>query len=155
MAKSMAPAAPLKESEDFLQSFCADRAAYVRGNAWLAATAMIAGMLILWFLGNPHIWTGAVGGLAAVTVRASYLMSEALSVRWDLTTLHLLGPMDRKIKLAEIKVVNTLGSTVQIVTSNGEKHLIKYQADTQATIVDLRRARARQAVRNGSGDTLN
>ena len=34
---------------------------------------MAAGMAILWAMGNPHVWTGAIGGLLAIAVRALYL----------------------------------------------------------------------------------
>ena len=140
MSQSMTPTTPLADGEEVLQSFRADRATYVRTNTWMAAAAMGAGMLILWVLGNPYVWTGAVGGLAAVAVRAFYLMSEALSERWDLTNQRILGPMTRVIRLGEVKQLNTLGSVVQVVTHSGDKYLIKYQADPKATIAAIQRA---------------
>ncbi len=136
----MLPSAPLGDGEVVLTSFRADRATYVRTNTRMAALAMGAGMAILWALGNPHIWTGAVGGLAAVAVRAFYMMSEELSVRWDLTNQRLLGPMDRAVRLGEIKQLNKLGSVVQVVTSGGDKHLLKYQADAEKTIQRIQSA---------------
>ena len=33
--------------------------------------AMALGMGVLWYMGNPHVWTGAIGGLAAVAVPPS------------------------------------------------------------------------------------
>ncbi len=142
MNRSMTPDTPLSEGEEVLQSFRADRATYVRTNTWMAAAAMGAGMVILWLLDNPYVWTGALGGLAAVAVRAFYLMSEELSVRWDLTSQRILGPMERRIPLAQVKKLNTLGSVVQIVTHSGDKHLIKYQADPKSTIAAIRRVAA-------------
>lgn len=142
MTQSMTPDTSLGDGEAVLQSFHADRAAYIRSNTTLAAVAMAAGMLILWLLGNPYVWTGAVGGLAAVVVRGYYLMSEELSKRWDLTNLRLLGPMGRAVELGEIKEVNGLGSMVQIVTNAGDKHLIKFQAAPKDTIAAIQRASA-------------
>ena len=142
MNQSMTPDTPLADGEEVLLSFRADRASYVRANTWMAAAAMGAGMGILWLMDNPHVWTGAIGGLAAVALRAFYLMSEEFSVRWDLTNQRVLGPMTRAIPLTNIKKLNTLGSVVQIVTHTGDKHLIKYQADPKATIAAIRRATA-------------
>lgn len=142
----MIPNSPLADGEEVLTSFSANRATYIRTNTWMAALAMIAGMAVLWFMGNAHIWTGAVGGLAAVAIRAGYLMSEELSVRWDLTNQRLLGPMDRAIRLGEIKEVNKLGSVVQVVTSTGNKYLVKYQGDPAETIRKINAAKLGGAI---------
>lgn len=142
MKNYMTPTSPLGENEEVLTSFRADRSTYTRNNTWVAVVAMAGGMGILWAMGNPHAWTGAVGGLAAVAIRAFYLMSEEMSVRWDLTNMRLLGPQTRVIRLGEIKELNTLGSMVQVVTNAGDKHLIKYQADRDATIASIRSAMA-------------
>lgn len=130
---AMTPTTPLAEGEAVLHSFHPDRATYWRDHAWLAAAAMAIGMAILWIMGNPHVWTGAVGGLAAVAVRAFYVASDELQARWDLTDRRLLGPQTRAVPLAEIDRIRTLGSAVQIVTRSGDKHLLKYQSDRDAT----------------------
>lgn len=130
---SMTPTTPLAEGEMVLHSFHPDRATYWRDHAWLAAAAMAIGMAILWVMGNPHVWTGAVGGLAAVAVRAFYVASDEMQARWDLTDRRLLGPQTRAVLLADIARVRTLGSAVQIVTRSGDKHLLKYQPDRDAT----------------------
>lgn len=137
----MTPTTPLGDGEEVLTSFRADRATYIRTNTWMAVIAMAAGMAILWFLENPHVWTGAVGGLLAVAIRAFYLMSEEMSVRWDLTNQRLLGPMTRVIRLGEVKELNKLGSVVQVVTTTGDKHLVKYQADPNETIRQINAAK--------------
>ena len=143
---SMTPTTPLMEGERVLESFRPDRATYWRDHAWMAAAAMALGMAILWALGNSHVWTGAVGGLAAIAVRAGYIASDELQARWDLTDRRLLGPLTRAVRLAEIARVRGLGSAVQVVTQSGDKHLIKYQADGPAT-----RARIERAIAGGSG----
>jgi hypothetical protein len=130
---SMTPTTPLAEGEMVLHSFHPDRATYWRDHAWLAAAAMAIGMAILWVMGNPHVWTGAVGGLAAVAVRAFYVASDEMQARWDLTDRRLLGPQTRAVLLTDIARVRTLGSAVQIVTRSGDKHLLKYQPDRDAT----------------------
>ena len=130
---SMIPTTPLAEGEVVLHSFHPDRPTYWRDHAWLAAAAMALGMAILWVMGNPHVWTGAVGGLAAVAVRAFYVASDEMQARWDLTDRRLLGPQTRAVHLTDIARVRTLGSAVQIVTRSGDKHLLKYQPDRDAT----------------------
>lgn len=131
MSGMATPAPP--EGETVLTRFRPDRAAYVRAHGWMAALAMGLGMAALWVLGNPHVWTGAVGGLAAVALRGVYMASEELAAHWDLTENRLLGPGGRRVALAGIAQVNVLGSAVQLVTKTGDKHLIRYQADAGAT----------------------
>ncbi len=129
----MTPTVTLQEGETVQHSFHADRGTYWRDHAWLAAAAMAVGMVALWFLGNPHVWTGAVGGLAAIAVRAGYLASDELKARWDLTDRRLLGPLSKDVALSDIAELRVLGSAVQIVTKGGDKHLMKYQSDRDAT----------------------
>ncbi len=76
--------------------------------------------------------------LLAVAVRAFYLMSEEMSVRWDLTNQRLLGPMDRVIRLGEINELNKLGHVVQVVTHSDDKYLLKYQVDPRETIRQIK-----------------
>ena len=122
--------------------FPANRGAYVRTHAWLAAAAMAGAMLILWLMGNPHVWTGAVAGLGAIAVRGLYLASEELAVVWKIEGGHLTGPGDQRIALTRIETVRSIGSFVQVITTDGHKYLIKYQADPAATIAAIERARA-------------
>ena len=55
MMYDLTPTAGLEDGETVLTSFSADRGAYWRQNAWLAAAAMGGGMLILWLIGNPFV----------------------------------------------------------------------------------------------------
>jgi hypothetical protein len=129
----------------------ADRAAYLRTHAWLAALAMAGGMGILWAMGNPHVWTGAVGGLAAIALRAWYVSDEELGLDWRLTPTHLEGPARAmegapaapawRVALPEIAQVRTMGSFVQVVTVAGDKHLLKYMADPPAVVARIDAAR--------------
>ena len=132
----------LADGETVVAEFAPDRATYWRDQSWLAALAMAGGMAILWAMGNPHVWTGAVGGLAAVAIRAWYLASEELAVRWVLTETRLLGPGGRRMQVSEIVKLRSLGSAVQVITAKGDKHLMKYQASRDATLARLRQAGA-------------
>ncbi|MFU8776269.1 MAG: hypothetical protein ACNA7M_01185 [Roseovarius sp.] len=136
----MTPTTPLDPGERVIHSFHPDRSAYQRDHAWLAAGAMALGMGILWAIGNPHVWTGAVGGLAAIAVRGFYVASDELTARWDLTDRRLLGPQRRAVYLSEIRTVRSLGSAVQVITTTGDKHLIKYQADRTGVEARIRAA---------------
>ncbi|MEL6511498.1 MAG: hypothetical protein AAFQ32_16975 [Pseudomonadota bacterium] len=131
----------LADGETLIAEFPADRATYLRDHAAMAALAMGGAMFILWWVGNPHVWTGAVAGLAAITIRGWYLQSEELAVNWLLTNRRLLGPPGRTVMLRDLTKARGLGSAVQIVTASGEKHLIKYQADKDAVIAQIDAAR--------------
>lgn len=134
--------------------FHADRGAYLRTSAWLAALAMAAGMAVLWAVGNPHAWTGAVGGLAAIALRAWYVADEELALAWTLTATHIEGPSRRpmedgaaaapawRVALPAIARVRAMGSFVQIVTAGGDKHLMKYLSDAPAAAARIEAARA-------------
>lgn len=136
----MTPSTPLEQGEQVIESFRADRMTYMRDHAWMAAVAMAAGMAILWLIGNPHVWTGAVGGLAAIVIRGGYLATDELAARWDLTDRRLLGPQTRVAGLSDIAQVRGLGSAVQIVTRSGDKHLIKYLADKNSAMARIKEA---------------
>jgi len=137
---ALVPETPLEPGETVIASFAADRATYWRENAWLCAFAMAGGMGILWAIGNAHVWTGALGGLLAIAVRALYLSSDETRMRWDLTDRRLLGPGPRTIAHDNIAGVNTIFSAVQIVTVAGDKHLLKYQRDPGAVKAAIARA---------------
>lgn len=137
----LTPTTPLEPGEAVRQSFTPDRSTYIRDHAWLAALAMLVGMAILWLMGNPYIWTGAVGGLAAIAVRGWYVASDELNARWDLTDRRLLGPGVRMVPLARIDKVRVIASAVQVITIEGDKHLIRYQADPGKTRAAIAAAR--------------
>ncbi|MCC1494210.1 hypothetical protein J1C49_16445 [Cognatishimia sp. F0-27] len=123
--------------------FRPDRTTYIRSHATMAAIAMAGGMLILWLAGNPYVWTGAIGGLAAVIVRGWYLLDEEMGHVWQLKDGTLHGPAGRLVPLDQVERLRRLGSAVQIVTRSGDKHLIKFQPDPQATIARITAAGGR------------
>ncbi len=129
----LTPSSELLTGEKLEQSFQADRGAYIRDHTWMAAIAMAVRMVVLWVIGNPHVWTGAIGGLAAIGVRGFYVASDELGVRWGLTNMRLLGPQTRAVDLGQVKDVRTLASAVQVITKTGDKYLLKYQSDRSAT----------------------
>ena len=76
LSSRMTPSTPLQAGEHVVESFVPDRGTYIRDHAWMAVIAMAGGMVILWAIGNPHVWTGAIGGLAAIVVRGGYVASD-------------------------------------------------------------------------------
>lgn len=135
------PITELDPDETVIARFTASRATYWREHAWLAAIAMALGMAVLWAMGNPHVWTGAIGGLAAIAVRSLYLASDETKMVWHLTNHRLLGPGTRAISLDNIDTVRALFSAVQVITVTGDKHLMKYQPDTADVIARIEAAR--------------
>lgn len=120
--------------------FTPNRSAYIRAHAWMSAFAMAAGMMILWAMDNPHVWTGAIGGLGAIALRGWYMMSEEMAVIWRVQDGALNGPAERNVPLDQIDAVKTMGSYVQVITRRGDKHLIKYQSSPSTTVAALEHA---------------
>jgi hypothetical protein len=59
-------------------------------------------------MGNPHVWTGAIGGLARSRCARFYLASDETKMEWHLTNHRLLGPGPRAIALENIAAVRSL-----------------------------------------------
>lgn len=128
-----------------MTEFKPDMPTYIRAHTVMTAFAMAGGMLILWLIDNPHIWTGAIGGFAAVAIRGWYMADEIMDEVWTLTRTSLTGPYERKTQLSEIAKLRTLAGSVQVITRSGDKHLIKYQPDPKAVIDQINAARQKQA----------
>ena len=122
--------------------FAPDRATYIRDHAVMIVLGGIGAAAVLFFLDVPDIWVGPVAALAAITLRGAYLMSEEMEKVWMLSGNELVGPQGRRVFLHQIEKVRTLGSAAQIVTSGGDKHLIKYLADPKAAKVQIEAAMA-------------
>lgn len=126
-------AAPLQEGEIVRTEFRADRTAYWRSHLIMAVVlGAAAGLFLLW-QGNPYPVAGPLGAVLAIGARAAYLASEALAEVWRLTDRRLLGPGGRSIPLAQIRSARAFLGAVQITTTAGDRHLVKYQADPAAT----------------------
>jgi hypothetical protein len=131
--------APLQAGETVLVEFPADRVAYWRGHLIMAVIlGTAAGLFLLW-QGNPYPVAGPFGAILAIGVRATYLASEALALRWRLTDRRLLGPGGRAIPRAQIRSARVVFGSVQITTAGGDRHLVRYQADPAATAARIMR----------------
>lgn len=125
--------APLQTGETVLAEFRADRIAYWRSHLIMAVVLGFAAGLFLVWQGNPYPIAGPFGAVLAIGARAAFLASEALAEVWRLTDRRLLGPGGRAIPLAQVQSARPILSAVQVTTTSGERHLIKYQADPAAT----------------------
>lgn len=132
---------PLQDGETILAEFTADRAAYWRGHLILAVVLGTAAGLFLIWQGNPYPVAGPFGAVLAIGARAAYLASEALAETWRLTDCRLLGPGGRAIPLAQVQSARPFLGSVQVTTTSGDRHLIKYQADPAATATRITQRR--------------
>ncbi|MGJ8603114.1 MAG: hypothetical protein ACSHXH_03235 [Marivita sp.] len=127
-----------------MTEFKPDMATYTRAHAVMSAIAMVVGMALLWVAGNPHVWTGAIGGLAAIALRGWYMADEVMDEIWTMSDTRLDGPYERTTPLNEIVKLRIIAGAVQIITKSGNKHLIKYQPDPAAVIAQINAARQKQ-----------
>lgn len=117
-------------------AFRPDREVYVRDHVVMASLAMGGAMLVLWLVGNPHVWTGAVAGLGAIGFRGWFMASEELSRVWELDDRQLAsGPVT--IPRTQIETARPILSAVQVITRTGDKHLIKFQKNPAATAATI------------------
>ncbi|WP_051294516.1 hypothetical protein [Gemmobacter nectariphilus] len=128
--------------ETVLAEFRADRVAYWRGHLVMAVLGGALAGLALLAMGNGTPWVGPLGAALAVGVRGAYLASEVLGLRWQLTDRRLILPGGRAFRLRDIVTVRKFLGDVQVITRQGDKHLIKYQPDAAAVIAAIDRARA-------------
>lgn len=108
------------------------RSTYIREHLMLAVLGSLLLSGVLFYVGNPHPWTGIVGSVLAIGARGAYAMSEQLAMVWKLSDTKLIGPDERIIPLADVKDARTMLSALQVVTQTGDKYLIKYQSDPAA-----------------------
>ncbi|GGE22686.1 hypothetical protein SAMN05421774_10747 [Gemmobacter megaterium] len=127
--------------ERLLAEFRPDRAAYWRGHLIMAALGGVVAGVALLALGNAAPWVGPVAAVLALAVRGSYLASEVLALRWQLTDRRLILPGARAFRLQDIVTVRAFLGDVQLITRQGDKHLIKYQPQPARVIAAIEQAR--------------
>ncbi len=131
---------PLDPGETLIAVFRADPATYWRSNAIMALIAGVLAGAGLVYGGNPAPWVGPVAAVLAIGLRAAYLRSEVMAEAWKLTNRRLIGPGGRIAPLSSLKAVRPFFGAVQLVTAS-DTHLVKYQADTAATIAAIEKAK--------------
>lgn len=131
----------LDPGETLLALFRPDPGTYWRSNGIMALAAGLLAGAALVYGGNPEPWVGPIAAILAIGVRAFYLRSEALAEDWKLTNRRLIGPGGRIAPLSSLKIARPFFGAVQLVMGSGDKHLMKYQADTAAVIAAIERAK--------------
>ncbi len=123
--------------------FSGNKAVFIRVQVIMAliGAALITGGLYL--ADNPNWWVGIVGSFAGIAMRGYYIADEQLGFEWVLTPTHLNSPSERRVALNEIETVRSVLGSVQVITTAGEKFLIKYQAEPEKVIAEIKGAMAR------------
>ncbi|MBN8290690.1 hypothetical protein JI664_01815 [Rhodobacter sp. NTK016B] len=148
MTSSPSNAPILEPGEKTLAEFRPDRGKYWRDHGVMAVILMALAGIGLWIIDSPYPAIGSLGAILAVGVRATYLASETLSLRWVLTDRRVILPGgQRAVMLGEIAKVRPLLGDVQIVTSGGDKHLLKHLANGPAVVQRILEARDKRAKR--------
>ncbi len=121
--------------------FACNKGTYIREHIILGiiGSVLITGYLI--YANEPAPWVGIIGAFAAIAVRGFYLASEHLGYVWLLREDGFVLPNSSVVPLNQIKEVRGIFSAVQVVTTTGDKHLIKYQSDRQGVIDTINSAR--------------
>ena len=119
------------------------KAVFIRVQLVMAiiGAVLITGGLVL--AGNPDWWVGIVGSFAGIGMRGYYIADEQLAFEWVLTNRQLLAPNERAIGLNEIATVRHVLGSVQVITHQGDKFLIKYQSQPEHVIAEIKGAVAR------------
>jgi hypothetical protein len=119
----------LSVDENLAATFTPDRQTYWRAHLIMAvALGAAIGLFLLW-QGNPYPVMGPIGAALAIAVRAAYVASEAFGDVWYLTNQRLIGPRGLTVPRAQIATARPFFGSVQISTTTGDKHLIKYLAN--------------------------
>lgn len=141
---------PLEPGEKILAELRPDRARYWRDHGIMAVALMALAGGFLWAIGSPYPAIGSLGAILAVGVRAVYLASETLALRWVLTDRRLILPGgNRAVMLLELATIRPLLGDVQVITRDGDKHLLKHLADATGVVTRITEARDRRAKRSG------
>ena len=134
---------PLEAGETVLATFLPDAGRYWKDHALLGLLGVALVALGLWYLGNlGQFPVAAIAIVVGMTLRGWYFRSEVFARRWQLTERRLIGPQGRQVMLLEITTIRRLMGDVQIVTKSGGKHLIRHQADGDATKHRIEAAKA-------------
>lgn len=119
----------LAEGEKVITEFRPDPQIYWRTHLVMAVIlGILAGLVLLW-QGNPYPVVGPAAALLAIGARAAFVASEAMAEVWRLTDRRLLGPGGRTVALTHLLSAQPFFGAVQVVSTTGDKHLMRYQSD--------------------------
>jgi len=133
--------AALRDGENLITSFSADRNTYIREHIMLAAIGSVALTGFLMYNNNPDPWVGVVASILGISVRGFYVFSEQMNMIWHLTDQRLLAPDGRSLPLSKITNARRILSGVQVIADNGDKYFMKYMGETNHPIETILSAR--------------
>ena len=136
--------AELAPGENIVTEFRLDRQVYWRAHLVMAVILGTGAGLVLMWLQNPFPVMGPVGAVLAIAARAAFVQSEAMAEVWRLTDRRLFGPGGRSVKLAQLLVARPFLGAVQVTTTTGDRHLMKYLPDPAAVAYLLMTAAGRK-----------
>jgi len=125
-----------------IATFSPDKARYWRDHAVMAVVFMALAGGVLLMLDVPAPAIGSLGALLAIAVRGGYLASEVLAQRWTLTEtdLHLPAPQN-PVPLHALASARPFLGGVQLITTGGDKHLMRHLADPAGVAAQINAAR--------------
>jgi hypothetical protein len=141
--------AELAPGERIVTEFRPDPQVYWRAHLVMAVLLGTGAGLVLMWLQNPYPVVGPVGAVIAIAARAAFVQSEAMAEVWRLTDRRLLGPAGRAVTLAQLQDARSFLGAVQVTTTTGDRHLMKYLSDPAAVAYLLLTAAGRKP-RNGA-----
>ena len=142
MTKELNGGLEIEPGEKVLMEIAPDRRRYWKGHLAMAIIGGVGAAAVLAYMGDPNPWVGPVASFIALGIRGAYLASEVLTLRWQLTNRRLVLPHARAYRLENIAKVKTLLGDVQVITTQGDKHLIKYPAAPAELVAAIERAKA-------------
>lgn len=141
----------LEPGETLVAEIRSDRGRYWRDHGIMAVALMALAGGVLWATGTPYPAIGSLGAILAVGVRAAYLASETLGLRWRLTDRRIILPGgQRSVPLLDLKTARVFFGDVQLITQSGDKHLLKHVAGGPALVEKILKARDRRAKRRAN-----
>lgn len=136
--------------EKKLREIRADKGVFWRDHGVMAALGMVGAMLVLTVVGSDHVAIGALGAVLALGARGAWLYSEQMRFFWVLSNMRLVGPGGRVANLLEIETVRRLFGDIQIITTSGDKHMIKHVFNAEAVVTEILAVRDKRAKRKAA-----
>jgi hypothetical protein len=136
-----------EQGEKRLRDIRSDRATYIRDHAVMAVLGMGVVGMVLALIGSDHVFIGSLGAVLALIARGVWLYSEQMKFTWVLSNTRLVGPGGRCAYLLELEKVRRLFGDIQLITTSGDKHLIKHVAESESVVADIEAARDKRAKR--------
>lgn len=135
---------PLAEGERLVTELRPEPQVYWRAHLVMAVILGVGAGLVLLWVQNPYPVLGPLGAALAIAARAAFVQSEAMAEVWRLTDRRLLGPRGQAVPLAELLTARPFLGAVQVTTTLGDRHLLKYQGDPPAVSLLLLTAAGRK-----------